>query len=1757
MRRTRIVIAFLLLFALLLSSCGQAAPEGSDAEDMEMEIPDFRDLPAVPDAPQEGAVTPVRVENTLFRAKFEGSDVSGSGEAVDGVYRFIADKTDGEAWHVKLECNYPTVAGRDYFVTYRFRSDVEGTVKFGDFQEFPIKKGENSVTGIMIATGGTSYFDLQLGMLPAFTIDFTEIEVEEYADEVEYEDALPSPVNFEKESVVYEKHDQGYGTILVRNGGTVNVNYLASPWDPGIWRSRLYIKTGLIPQAGVRYHITADAMCDQDMPFEVLFNNGDEEKGYGALYDQKLKAGEVKRVEAVVSGSGDGDELVIQFSLGEAPEGCQVIVGNLHVEIIRDHYTGLLPADFALDTAVETGAVIDEAVPGSEQPVTLSAVLYSGTDTVYAQNDDGYDVSYMETATSATLHINKAPENADDRGVWKVRLYADTGVELQAGTSYRVRYDLSSTANQEYEVCFDGETENAYGALYGRRLRAGGTDHVERIFTPDAAHGPLTLRLQLGKTDSAAGNTVTLSNLTVETIQIRYSNVMPAFSYETNAAPQDDSAYKNVLPEDFSYSTGRNVYDHNNGAYTQSVTASGRTATLSIDEAPSEGRDLWNSGLLINTGFTPEAGKKYAVSYDIVAEKTQPVYEVCFDGSEEKAYGALYGQSLTAGASQPVSYRFTPDASHGPLVLRFQLGQTEDTSGNVITVSGLKIQEVTTSGQSEGAYKPVEIPGLTATEAHEGGYEQSVNGTSLVVTKIPAPEPGVWQSKLFVDTQTVLEAGTKYRVTAKIKSDKAFDFEICYNNGDAEKGYGALYGQSFAEGAERDYVCEFDVPSDATPDKLILQLMVGKTPAGNTVSVNSVKLEKYVPEHEESTEVPGEYQSVTVNNTMWETHDEGDYDQGFSDSKLTVYSVPASGAGVWRSKLFIDTHVTPEAGAKYRVTANLSSANAFDFEICYNNGDVEKGYGALYGQYFDHGTFTGEFTAPADGDRSDLVLQIQLGLTPAPNTVTVSGITLEKWVEGSSDSEMVPGAYEEVQIAGLSAWDGHDDGYDQSISGTAMTINSIPSYDNGIWQSRLYVDTGKALEAGKKYKVTTTIGSNADVAPFEILFNNGGAEKGYGAIYEQSIAKGEEKTFEGEFTVDDNASAANLILQFQLGKIQAGTTFSVKNVTLEKWETSEQEVLSDDLMKTDLSAWAPVHQWTDAGYAASLSNTASSATASFSAVPAADDRSDWKVKLFVETGARLAAGKFYRIRYDIEADSEFAYNVFYNGAEEKEVGEFYGLKAGGKKTVEHVVSPANNAELVIQLMIGMTDAPNNVTVSNVQVDEITGDIVSPTAPVNSFVHEDYEAALSNTGSSASIAITKVPHDGREPWKVKLFAETGARLKAGKTYRVSIDVQSTVKQDYEITYNNFSVEKELGALYGLTTSTSKQTVRYTMTPGKDSELVIQLSLGKAAGPNTVTISGIKVEEINYVNAKNVMPDFRFDSEGFFSKASDEGYVTSLEKGTDSAAFRIEKAPEERNPWNVKLFVGTGVTPAADKAYRVSFIVDAARAQQLFEVFFDGKAEQAYGALFEQNLAAGKNAFSYLVMPAEDGGELKLQLRFGKTDGTEGNSYSISGVTVEEVDVRKAPEVLSVCTLALQPEYNAELETSPERAAVRLIKTPAEGREAWKNKLFVNTGVALKAGEKYRISMNVKSIVPAPFEVCFNNGDVEKGLGAMFGLISRPVGQYVEYAAYVKQDIDLVIQLSLGNCTTPNSIILDSVKVEKAGKINLISDTIYTF
>ena len=1751
MKHLKIMSVTFLVFLLLLTGCSIRAEQNEETEETDWEeIFPFEDFAETEtNTAQANETISLSHSDSIFNAKFEGDKVAGKGEIVDGVYRFNASRTDGEAWHVKLECNYPTVAGRDYFVTYKFNSNVAGKVKFGDFQEFRIQKGENSITGIMIATGGLSYLDLQLGMLSPFTIDFTQIEVKEFEDEMSYEDALPAPINFERESRVYERHDSGYTPVLIRRENVVNLNYLSAPMDSGVWKSRLYVRTGLIPEPGVRYRVSADIACDEDMPFELLFNNGEEEKGYGALYGQKVEANKTKKIEAVITGNGNVDELVLQASLGEAPDGGKVIFGNVKVEKIKDGYTSVLPADFRLDNSLWTGRYINRLIPTAfrELPVNIS---YDAFETVYEQHDAGYVVELKEIATNAFLKIKEAPAKAEDRGVWKVRLYAATGVSLVKGKTYRLKYDLVSNVDQaEYEACFDGNKENAYGVLYGRSLKAGKTDHVEQWIVPESNGGPLTLRLQLGKTDSADGNKFLLSGFTLEEVGQEFTQIpLTDFSYDTSDA---------------------NVREQHDPGYVQSVTASGNSATLNIEEAPESDRGVWKSKLLINTGVTPEADTKYVVSFDINGSKNQDKFEACFDGDQDNKYGALYDQKLTAGETKTIKHYFKPESSEGELILRLQLGETNDASGNKITISNLKVAKITLSDDTqsilpddfaypvvskiqpdEQGFVPVPLSSINYSEGHDPWFDQSVEGSSLQIRQ----SFNIWESKLFVDTGTRLEAGNRYKVTANLSSDEAMDFEICYNNGGAEKGYGALFGQHIEAGKATDYVCEFDVASDAAADKLILQFMTGKSPVPNKFTLNSVKIEKYIPGHKETITVPGAYKDVDVSLLASDDCD-GDYEQSLSGMSLTISAVSAD-PGVWKSKLFVDTGVSLEAGKKYKVSSSVTSTEAIPtFEILYNKDGAEKGFDADYSLSMGAETKTVEKELDAK-ESGKLSLQYQLGLCPVGTTFTVNGVTLKEWVPEHEEETDVDASYEEVTVGGLNAWEEHDEKFKfaHSVEGTALKI----SQDRGVWESKLFANTGTKPEAGKEYKVTASLTSDKAM-DFEVCYNNGDVEKAFDAEYGQHVEAGETKEVVHTFTAPADLDPKDLILQFMTGKSPLPNTITVNSITLEKKQDSEEPSETVDQKSFDL--------WAHEDYEAALRGDGSSASVNFTKAPEAKEV--WKTKLFAKTGAVLEAGKTYRISADVKASSAASFEICYNRNDtEKGFDALYGQTASEtSKTITRDVTVNEGGTLNIQFSIGNYTAGDTFTVSNIKVEEykeaegenLMKDPLKVQAPINRWNHEDYVTSLSNTDSSATLNIEKVPSSGRESWKVKLFAETHQKLEAGKTYRVSVDVQADSSMPYEICYNNAGAESELGSKTGLNASTKKQTVTYNVTPGKEAELTLQFNLGNASKANNFTISNIKVEEAKETSAKNLIPNFRYNAVGYLKAMADEGYVTSFAQEDASATFKILHAPDERNPWNAKVVARTGFTPEAGKGYRVSVDIDSKADQKLFEIFYDGNKELDYGALYEQRLTAGKKTFSYIIYPGDSKGELSLQLRFGKTDDNSGNKYTISNIRIEEVTFTSSStkEIKNASELVTQSGYSAELVKSADRASVRLIKTPKNGREAWKNKLFINPGVKLEQGQKYRITAVVKSIIPAPFEICLNDGDVEKGLGGIFGLMSRPQGTYISYASYVPKDIDLAVQLSLGNCVAPNTITLSDVKVEKAGKINQVSDKIYIF
>ena len=1442
MKRMKL-LAWVLVLSLVCTGCSAMAHSGHTATDVRA-VRTVENSGIVPDAVEQ----PIS-DGELFRAQFEGDSVFGSAGVVDGNYRITATKTDGEAWHIKLESNYPTVPGNDYRITYTFVSDVAGRVKFGDNQEFPIKVGENEITGVVTAKNGTTYLDLQLGMLNPFTIDIKKIAVAEFADEATFTSILPAAFSYGSESAVYEQHDDGFEQTVERadDGATLAVD--KAPQNGDVWNSKLFIRTGAVPEAGKRYLVTAEMTAAQATDFEICYNNGDIEKGYGALYGQHLSEEPMtfSQTLSIPKTGFDAKEVVLQLMLGKSVSGNRITVQNVNVEEIQDRYRELLPVDFAMDKKISLGTTTKLVEDGYTE-VPLNGFTFIGTDTTSEGHDDGYVIEMQESADGVNMRIVEAPEN--DRGVWKARLYVDTGVTPEAGKTYRVSYDLTAERDQaEYEVCFDGSEEKAFGALYGRSLTAGAADHVEYTFSPTEEKGTLKLRLQLGKTDTKDGNAFAFRNLKVERLEMTMQNILP-----------DTFAY----PVSGGETTENNSFDleTNNGTAAK-LTGDGSSAIATVTTPG----DDWHIKLYAKPGLDLEAGETYTVTMDITGANG---CTVCYKNTATGAEDGFGTEAITSGT---VKHTVTPTES-GRLEILLKIGNVP--AGTAVTVKNIHITKTTTD------YIPMELSGF--------GYPVTTGG----------------------GTETV--------------------------------------------------------------------------PAG------------YVAQP----------LSVSANAVAW---DESEASASASGSSATLRVTKArTSGGMWSVRLEVNTGVVLEKDAQYQVSGTLTSEKGnMPFEVLYSNGSgTDEGPHNPGGQGYAEGSwglrvdndggsasFSKTFMVPERSEYRPLVLRVQVGDTPAPNTITVSNIQVKKWVPEHEET-------------------------------------TEPSTENRSFD----------LEA------------------------NSGAE-------------------------------------------------------------------------------------------AALTGDGSSATATVT-TPGAD----WNVKLYAKPNVTLETGKTYRISMNVSGASgcTACYKNLANGNEEG-----FGTEKIGNGTVTHVVTPTEDGKLEILLKIGNVPAGTAVTVSKVEIAEFTtGEqnvmpegfgypvTTAGTTAYNSFDLETNmgtAATLAGDGSRAEVSVT-VPGDD---WHIKLYAKTGVELKAGETYRISMDV--TGADGCMACYKNTATGAEDG--FGSETVTSG-TVAHTVTPGETGTLEIVMKLGTVPANGTVIVQNVKVEQSTAGEAIDVLGDFSFDSQGYLQSAADAGYATEMNQNADSVVYRIVSAPEERNPWNVKLHVKTGFTPKKDTGYRISFDIASEKKQDVFEVFYDGNSEAAYGQLTGQSLSGSRKTVSYTMKPGESKGELVLQLRLGKTDGTDGNVYTVSNVKVEEVKFKKVTVDLTAeaVTAFVHDTYQANLHKDANSAAVNLTSTP-ESKEAWKVKLFVNTAAKLKAGSKYRIRFDIKAEQETGYEICLNRGSEEKGVGALYGLTAGPETQVVEYVVYAMRDADLVLQLSLGNCAAPNTVTVSNVHVEEAGNLIPVSETVYTF
>lgn len=646
----------------------------------------------------------------------------------------------------------------------------------------------------------------------------------------------------------------------------------------------------------------------------------------------------------------------------------------------------------------------------------------------YEKHGDGYTVSLDRAADSVTMNITAVPGS---RAAEKAQLYVHTGVELKAGTAYRVSFLLSAAQEQpEYAVCLDGgAAECAYGRLDKRSIAAGGEDRVDYQLIPEKESGELVLRLMLGKT-GAKGNTLRLSGLAVE------------------EAAGEVVGENKVLVDKLDYSEPGAITYWANEDSGATVTSDGSSATLTVTRTPAQGAEVWKIKLMVATGLKPEAGKTYRISYDVKASAAGE-FEVCYnEGDNEKGYDVQYSQRLSSEKETRSRRIYVPSDKENPgeLILQLSLGKLGKNTR--VTVSNVRVEEAVPEYKDalakDFAYDKTSVNreydsnnynvtkiNKTTTITLDGKMTASSSGDTKdgepvvaggsVTQKIRKPAAGesdawgtqCWDTRLNIDTGETLEANNTYRVSYKINSDIAFNSQANYgkgldaqNNIDNDKYYLAEKWHWI-----ENTTTVTDIFTSKEGGKLLISLLLGETgKQANTVTVSDIKIEKV--------QVTEQYSSDNIANVTYpkngsfRVRSDNTYtaDLSGNDSSATLTFTGDNTTEVWKRGFFIDDICNLTSDSQYKISFDITTE---DYQVTFTKSDGFEDFiadqsaskeikpGSLNLQ--DNKEFSYEITPTSD---CTLYMRVECGAGDAGKQVTISNVKVEK---GSS-----PTSFEKV-----------------------------------------------------------------------------------------------------------------------------------------------------------------------------------------------------------------------------------------------------------------------------------------------------------------------------------------------------------------------------------------------------------------------------------------------------------------------------------------------------------------------------------------------------------------------------------------------------------------------------------------------------------------------------------------------------------------------------------------------------------------------
>ena len=231
----------------------------------------------------------------------------------------------------------------------------------------------------------------------------------------------------------------------------------------------------------------------------------------------------------------------------------------------------------------------------------------------------------------------------------------------------------------------------------------------------------------------------------------------------------------------------------------------------------------------------------------------------------------------------------------------------------------------------------------------------------------------------------------------------------------------------------------------------------------------------------------------------------------------------------------------------------------------------------------------------------------------------------------------------------------------------------------------------------------------------------------------------------------------------------------------------------------------------------SLATTETSATLNITR--GSDENGVWQTKLLVKSGIDLEKDVKYRISVDVEAQKDIDnFEVCYNsGDEEKGIGALYSqsVKANTKKNIELIVTPDKNKDnLVLLFQLGkqnVAKSSNVVTVSNLKVEQVVTE--------DEAVVENYTFAAATLGNhfwNDTVGTFEASTDGTKAvmnvtkgntvdhcWEIWAVLGLGQKLDAGRTYKFSVDVKSSINvTGVEALLRTFNEEDTKGGAYNV-------------------------------------------------------------------------------------------------------------------------------------------------------------------------------------------------------------------------------------------------------------------------------------------------------------------------------------------------------------------